>query len=236
MTNPVRLIPTSLLLLMPVKDYYKILGLPPNAGDAEVKRNFRRLAIRYHPDKNTGKRHEDAWYREIQEAYEVLIDPVKKSKYLQERWLVKSRGIPFDETLPLTPDYIELRFSTMVSTVKNMDHFRMDHGWLQKQLLQLCNDENLDALHEYYEPEINHKIIHHLMYSMQPLGYQFIHLLKIPMYKIARNQPGLQEEINQWFKQRKKQDWWDRRQGWVIGAITIVVCIGIAILTNYSGK
>lgn len=234
MTNHVCLIATSLQRIMPVKDYYKILGLSPGAGDAEVKSNFRKLAIRYHPDKNSGKSQEDAWYREIQEAYQVLIDPVKKTKYLQDRWLLKSRGISFEETFPLTPEYIELRFRSMANSVKNMDHFRMDHYGLQKQLLQLCNDETLDALNEYHEPHINQRIIHQLMYCMEPLAYTHIHLLRKPMNQICRKQPQLLNEVNEWFSKRKRQDWWERKQGWVIAILTMVACVGIALLTKMT--
>ncbi len=217
---------------MPVKDYYKILELQPNAGDEEVKRNFRRLALRFHPDTNGGKKQADAWYREIQEAYQVLSNPGKKSQYLQERWLLKSKGLPFDDTTPLTPEFIEVKFRAMRTTVSQMDHFRMDHSGLQKQLLDICNTANLDALYEYHEPAINIKIIEHLMFCMDALEYAYLQPLKIPMQKIARKQPELTVKINGWFEKRKQAHWWDTKQGWVIAAITILACAGIAILAN----
>jgi uncharacterized membrane protein len=217
---------------MPVKDYYKILELPPTAGEEEVKRNFRRLAIRFHPDTNGGKKQADAWYREIQEAYLVLSNPGKKSQYLQERWLLKSKGLPFEDTTPLTPEFIELKFRAMRKTVSQMDHFRMDHGGLQKQLLALCNSANLDALQEYPDPHANTHIIGHLLYCMEPIEFALLQPLKIPMEKIARHQPDLLQSIHFWFEKRKRQHWWDTKQGWVIAAITILMCIGIAILAN----
>ncbi len=217
---------------MPVKDYYKILELPPNAGEEDVKRNFRRLAIRFHPDTNGGKKQADAWYREIQEAYQVLSNPGKKSKYLQERWLLKSKGLPFEDTHPLTPGYIELKFRSMRKSVSSMDHFRMDHAGLQKQLLELCSSTNLDALEEYYDPNANEQIVGHVLFCMDPLEYRFLQPLKMPLQKIARHQPELLKKINGWFEKRSRQQWWERKQGWVIAAITILVCVGIAILSN----
>jgi molecular chaperone DnaJ len=223
---------TSLHCNMPVKDYYKILNLAPGAGEEEIKKHFRRLAKQYHPDTNRGRKHADAWYREIQEAYEVLSDPRKKSQYLQERWLLKSKGLPFEDTIPLTPEFIELRFKTMRKNVAMMDHFRMDHQALQKTLMQLTNDDTLDALREYYDQEANGKIIHHILYCMEPLEYRYIGPLRPILYKISGNNDHHQYIINNWYTKRRQQDWWDRKQGWIIAIVTILLCAGIAIFTQ----
>lgn len=218
--------------IVQVKDYYKILELPPSAGIDDVKRNFRRLALQYHPDTNQGKKYADAWYSEIQEAYLILSDPLKKSRYLQERWLVKSKGIPFADTLPLTPEYIEMRFKTMRSSVSFMDHFRMDHIGLQAQLLELCNDETLDALKNHNEPDKNALIVHHLLASMEPLSFSHLSLLIKAAQKIASAQPTLLRHIDKWYRQRKRENWWDKNQSWIIAGITIVLCMLIAMVSK----
>lgn len=218
--------------MMQVKDYYKILELPPSAGIDEVKRNFRRLALQYHPDTNQGKKHADEWYSEIQEAYLILSDPLKKSRYLQERWLVKSKGIPFADTLPLTPEYIEMRFNTMRSSVSFMDHFRMDHIGLQNQLLEICNDETLDALKKHNEPAKNTLIVHHLLACMEPLSFSYLPVLIKAAQKIASDQVSLVRYIDKWYRQRKRENWWDKKQGWIIAGITITLCILIAVVSK----
>ena len=69
------------------KDYYSILGVSKNAKAEEIKKSFRKLAVKYHPDKNPGKEAEEK-FKEINEAYEVLSDPEKRKKYDQygENW------------------------------------------------------------------------------------------------------------------------------------------------------
>lgn len=62
-------------------DLYVILGLPHGASDLEIKRAYRRLARRYHPDINPGDRAAEARFREILQAYETLIDPARRSRY-----------------------------------------------------------------------------------------------------------------------------------------------------------
>src|SRR4029079_8053541 len=62
-------------------DFYVILGLEHGASDSEIKRAYRRLARRYHPDINPGDRTAEARFRQILEAYETLIEPERRSKY-----------------------------------------------------------------------------------------------------------------------------------------------------------
>ena len=66
---------------MASKDYYEVLGLQKGASDDEIKRAFRKLAIKYHPDKNQGNKEAEEKFKEINEAYQVLSDPEKKANY-----------------------------------------------------------------------------------------------------------------------------------------------------------
>ncbi|PJI07086.1 MULTISPECIES: molecular chaperone DnaJ [Clostridium] len=63
------------------KDYYEVLGLKKDASDDEIKKAFRKLAIKYHPDKNRGNKEAEEKFKEINEAYQVLSDPKKKANY-----------------------------------------------------------------------------------------------------------------------------------------------------------
>ena len=66
---------------MEFKDYYKILGVSPNATTEEIKKAYRRLALQYHPDKNPGDKKAEEKFKDIAEAYDVLSDPEKRKKY-----------------------------------------------------------------------------------------------------------------------------------------------------------
>ncbi len=63
------------------KDYYKILGVSKNASADDIKKSFRKLARKYHPDVNPGNHSAEARFKEINEAYEVLSDPDKRKQY-----------------------------------------------------------------------------------------------------------------------------------------------------------
>ena len=62
-------------------DYYSSLGLQKGASASEIKKAFRKKAMKFHPDKNPGNKQAEAKFKEINEAYEVLSDPEKKEKY-----------------------------------------------------------------------------------------------------------------------------------------------------------
>ncbi len=68
---------------MSKKDYYDILGISKKANNQEIKRAYKRLAIKYHPDRNRGNKIYEEKFKEIQKAYEVLNDDKKRSMYDQ---------------------------------------------------------------------------------------------------------------------------------------------------------
>ena len=70
---------------MEVKDFYNILGVSENASQEEIKRAYRELAKKYHPDANPGNKEAENKFKDISEAYEVLSNPEKRKKYDQLR-------------------------------------------------------------------------------------------------------------------------------------------------------
>ncbi len=68
---------------MAKRDYYEVLGIEKKASADDIKRAYRRLAIKYHPDKNPGNKEAEAKFKECAEAYEVLSDATKRQQYDQ---------------------------------------------------------------------------------------------------------------------------------------------------------
>ena len=66
---------------MEFKDYYKVLGVGKDAAEVEIKKIYRKLAKKYHPDTNAGSKASEEKFKEISEAYEVLGDKDKRAKY-----------------------------------------------------------------------------------------------------------------------------------------------------------
>ena len=84
---------------MEYKDYYKTLGVSRDASQEEIKKAYRKLAVKYHPDKNPGDKHTEDKFKNIAEAYEVLKDPEKRKQYdtLGANWKqYQQQGEDFD--------------------------------------------------------------------------------------------------------------------------------------------
>lgn len=79
---------------MEFKDYYKSLGVQRDASPDEIKKVYRKLARKYHPDLNPGNKKAEEKFKEINEAYEVLRDEDKRKKYdtLGSNWEDILRG------------------------------------------------------------------------------------------------------------------------------------------------
>ena len=63
------------------RDFYEVLGVSKGASEAEIKSGFRKMAMKYHPDRNPGDKAAEEKFKEVNEAYSVLSDPDKKDKY-----------------------------------------------------------------------------------------------------------------------------------------------------------
>ena len=68
---------------MSKRDYYEMLGVSKNASDDEIKKAYRKLAVKYHPDKNPGNKEAEEKFKEINEAHDVLSDKQKRARYDQ---------------------------------------------------------------------------------------------------------------------------------------------------------
>jgi molecular chaperone DnaJ len=79
------------------KDYYTVLGVAEDADQGTIKKSYRALAKKYHPDRNKGDRKAEGRFKEVQEAYDVLGDPEKRKKYDQLRKGGFSGGFSFED-------------------------------------------------------------------------------------------------------------------------------------------
>ena len=68
---------------MAKRDYYEVLGVSKTATDDEIKKAYRKIAIKYHPDRNPGNKEAEEKFKEAAEAYDVLHDPQKRQQYDQ---------------------------------------------------------------------------------------------------------------------------------------------------------
>jgi curved DNA-binding protein len=107
---------------MEYKDYYKILGVDKNASEAEIKKAYRQLALKYHPDKNPGDQEAENTFKNINEAYEVLGNAEKRRKYdqlsnsyfdWQNRGSTGGRGFDWSQWMGSSPGGVRVDVGNM---------------------------------------------------------------------------------------------------------------------------
>src|SRR2546423_4694075 len=76
------------------RDYYEVLGVARGAPEDEIKRAYRKLAVKFHPDKNPDDPHAEEKFKELGEAYDVLIDVDKRAAYDRFGHAAFSQGAP----------------------------------------------------------------------------------------------------------------------------------------------
>lgn len=90
------------------KDYYELLGLRRGTGEEEVKKAYRKLALKYHPDRNPGDKQSEERFKEVSEAYHVLSDPQKRAQYDQFGHAAFGDGGPFTGGFDFTAGFEDL--------------------------------------------------------------------------------------------------------------------------------
>ena len=94
------------------RDYYEVLGVKKTATDAEIKRAYRTLAKKYHPDTNPGDASAAEKFKEASEAYAVLSDAEKRKMYDQLEWLLLMAQVELQEEIHLVAEDSTLKVET----------------------------------------------------------------------------------------------------------------------------
>lgn len=208
---------------MQLKDYYKILEVTPAATQEEIKRSFRKLALKYHPDKNGGSPLSDAVFKEIQEAWEVLSDPQQREEYNYKRWFNRSIGERFTQRA-LTPAAILDECQRLKNYVVTMNIFQVDYDALSFHIRQLLSDSNIGILHQFNDMQTNRAVSRTLLKAATPLPLSYLQPIALLLAKLAGPDESTLQVIHDAVRQRKRRDFWDKYKWVVVVVITALIC------------
>ena len=215
-----------------MKDYYKTLNIPVNASPADIKKAYRTLAMRFHPDKNAGDKYAEAFFKELQEAYTVLSNPHERRVYTQKRFYNTASSQKFEGNAALTPVHFLEECKQLESYVRSLDFFRMDKPGLHGHIMKLVLPSTLHMLERFGETATNDKIVDALLNSVQPLP---LFLAKDVTNMLSAIQPKSEqatERIAVFLKVKKQEAFWDRYQLPVLIAVTLFICVLIYELST----
>src|SRR6476659_7353734 len=108
---------------MSIKDYYRILNIKPAASAAEIKNAYRRLAMKYHPDRNPDDALAAAVFSEMAEAYKVLSNPEARRQYNYQRYYTAVQ----EYSKPAEPiEILLLKIIRLKKQIANADPYRFN--------------------------------------------------------------------------------------------------------------
>jgi molecular chaperone DnaJ len=208
---------------MQPKDYYKILNVSPTAGSNEIRKAFRSLALKYHPDKTNGDRYKEAMFREVQEAYETLSDQKSREEYNYKRWYTRSLGKSFTEPA-LTPVQILAETQRLADYIASVNDLQVDFDLLSARIRTILSDDNLGILSQFNDELINQKVIRLLLRTCDPLPLNYVEPISILMAKVAANDNVLLKEIKEYTDNRFSSEYWQKRAGWLVALLVVFIC------------
>jgi len=210
---------------MASKDYYRVLGVRPAASSEEIKRSYRRLAVKYHPDKNPDDILAEATFKEIVEAYDTLSDAKKREEYHSQYFY--THDYKYSEPEP-TPQSILNDTLQLNKLVEKVNPFRLNQDALFFQLQQLLSEDNLLLLQN--RSTINGQILEALLRICTPLSYNFIEEIEDELTFLADGNTYLENKVNDFFNQQRRKDKWSRYKTVVAIVAAIILCLIIFLV------
>lgn len=203
------------------KNYYQILGVSPSASGAEIKAAYRRLALIYHPDKNSEDLASGYVFAEINEAYQVLSDKTSRADY-HRNFETAGRKFKSGGTVFFSAELLLIKLEHMKKALSETDPYRMNTDAVFEELQQLFSAYHLAIL----EKENN------TMLSRQITGNCLDLLIYLPkneqlmILEDLKRLPGLPEDIIIQYLQQQKQRWfWNRYKTVLVILLALALCL-----------
>lgn len=208
------------------KDHYQTLGISPQAGPEEIRRNYRALVKRYHPDKHPDDRAVQAMFREIQEAYETLTDPLLRDAWLQERWLMASQGRTAGNEPMLTATDILKKLLLIERGFASEDPWRSDRSMRIRKLTDCLGADQIEILKQ--EPTQLEKLAETLLrcgYHLDPTGMDTLRDLMIQLFPKDHHSFITLSRLK---KEKRSAENWEKWKPLILLVSALIACLLIA--------
>lgn len=204
--------------------YYQILEIPADADPLTIKKSFRKLAMQYHPDKNSSNSFSEAHYLLIQEAYQTLIDPERKKAYDTELWLAQKQS--FYQGTVLSPALMIKRLQQLSEAVLIQKQFYILEDHLTAFLLDAMNEINMPIFLAKANNNEQEAFADYILFLAKELPKPF----RDQVFERLKNTLGQQLEdidfkISSIQQQKRSADWYQKNVSWLLFAIGILLCL-----------
>lgn len=206
-----------------MKDYYKILEVNPAATPNDIKKSFRKLALKYHPDRTNNNRLAEAKFKEIQEAYRTLSNPERKSHYDQ-----KARDARYSsreqQAQVITPQSILHSLKKLSSKLRAYDEGRIDQKSLYSILRSHLSAYNLVILREHDDLRTNRMISDEALRLSRHFRFEHAEKVAALLKTIAAGDSETLHRIHLFLQRRKHYGLWEKYRILLVVVIAIILC------------
>ena len=208
---------------MAFKDHYKTLGVSSKSSHEEIKKAFRTLAHKYHPDKNPDTSYAQAQFRTIQEAYEVLSNPTTRKLFDEERYF---RGLTAQkEPYHIDSLWLKEQAKKLRIHMSRLDSYSMNHRALHEYVLILLSDDHIGILQTENDDRAIRELVSDVLVSIRHLHYSLYPAINRRLSIIASNDPELLQAISQAERERRVKN----SQQWIMPLLIIVITLMLCI-------
>jgi hypothetical protein len=208
---------------MPFKDHYKTLGIATNASLQDIKKAYRALAHKYHPDKNPDDAFAQGYFRSVHEAYSVLADEKKKRIYDEERYFAGLASRKEPEQIDAT--WILRQARKLRHHMEQVDSYRMNHKALHDYVLQLLSDDHIAVLQQAQEKSVHQELVTEILTAVKRLRFDLFPAVANRLQIVAGNDPALQGLIAREYREQRLQHSWRRYYPLLVLVVTIIICV-----------
>ncbi len=233
---------------MPLKDYYVVLNVPPQASPEEIKVSYRKLALKYHPDRNGGNVHTEALFKEINEAYSVLSNQQKREEYNRMRSLQHQQstsrptsyhyaatgggnGAKSQHTTrqkpPVTGKTVLFQSIHLRKLIEQSNPFAINSDGLLLKIEAILSDAHLHLLQYENKRLVNSQILHELLFCSKPLPANYFYKITSRLYRLAGNDAIMRNAIQQAIKSKKQDFFWQKYKILFVMLLTLIILLFI---------
>lgn len=211
-----------------MKDYYSILNIKPDASVFAIKQSYRKLAMKYHPDRNAGDTLSASVFSEIAEAYSVLSDPLARKDYNNKRYFtaISEYAKPEKTIDDLLNKAVELK-----NTIAYADSFRFNRDALEYSIRQLFPSK-ISALLQTDEHKQKQFLEIVISCCRMLTSHQTKNLMQL-MIPLFKQHDWMLHQLQTIVKEQIKKERWDRYKIALALITALILCFLIFLITKY---